>query len=869
MPRQRALTAHEMILLHLDEFAAVADEVEAPYAVSQNGMADRTGLLRSHIPRALQRLLKRGLVKERLSHVKSGGRSRHVYYPTWEGSLAAKEIRNRLESRTVKVELPDGTRTVKMAEAAGLLGGRCGLLDIALASDRGPVTAETVSGGSRKEGFVDDCGRAPSPRPFFGRRQELQTLLGWLQGETRLVSITGMSGIGKTTTALGVLNELKGRRHRLWLAVHEWETQAGLLRPLAAFLERTGRRRLGRLIADSPSPDLPSVHELLRSEFESLGAIIVIDDLQKGSQEVLDVVRAMADAAVSVNGPRLLVLTREKRVLSNPDAASRGLVRELSLGGLDRESALQLMGNSVPAGERAGVIATANGHPLYIELLARRGAVAGREAIEEHLRNEICSRLPEAEKRILGTAAVLGREAPPQALLDPGGDPAVLDGLVEKNLLVRSASGMLSMHDTLREFFLSRLSADERQKDHLRAASFLLGAGPGTTMDALRHLMLAGDRSGAAAVADESGQRLLDSGQGRVLLAEVLEKLSPQDCDGARWGRLLLLSAEAHAASGERDRALQLHNKAKESGGETAARAWYGTGEILRERSDWEGARDAYTRAAELSPSLKAEALRGLACVDWRQGDWAASSERFSEALKLCRREGRGPLAASILIDMANLESDRGDAGRGLSLYSQARRLLESGGSLREVARVHNNIGAVLFYEDKWDQALEHYQESLELSERCGEVSTMAYALSNIGQILARKGEPERALKYLDASSGTFERLGDEFMLSTNLLARGILYSTVRDWGPSERYFGEGMALLQGLHMPREMAEARFEHGLALKRRGDRAGARAELELARGEFRRLGAARELGRTERELEGLKAKKDRARARPLRS
>ena len=859
MPRKRALTAHERILLHLDDFSATAEQVDAPYAVSQNGIADRTRLLRSHIPREVQKLIKKGLVTSRLSHVKSGGRSRHVYYPTWEGSLAAKEIRRRLGSRPLKVELPGGTLTVPMAEVAGLLGVQCGLLDIAMAADLGPVKAEFLKGDLMQQGFVDDCGRAPAPRPFFGRGRELQTVLGWLHGEARVVSIIGVSGIGKTSTALGVLNELKGRRHRLWLAVHEWETLPGILRPLSAFLERTGRRRLGRLLAENPSPDIPSVHELLRSEFENLGAVIVIDDLQKGSQEVLDGVRAMADAAVSVNGPRLLVLTREKRRLCNPDAASRGLLRELSLGGLDRDSALKLMGSSVPPEERAGLMAATNGHPLYIELLARRGAAAGREAIEEHLRTEIYSRLPEEERRILGTAAMLGREAPPEALLDPGRDPAVLDGLVEKNLLVRSASGVLSMHDTLREFFISRLTPVEKQKDHRRAAAYLLGAGPGATMDALRHLMLAGDRPAAAAAADESGPRLLDAGSGRLLLSEVLEKLSPADCDAGRWGRLLHLSAEARAAAGERDRALQLYKKATESGGETSARAWYGTGEILRERSDWDGAREAYTKAAALSPSMKAEALRGLACVDWRQGDWAASSERFSEALKLSRREGCGPLAASILIDMANLESDRGDVMKGLSLYSQAQKLLESGGSIREIARVHNNIGAVMFYEEMWDQALEHYQKCLELSERCGEVSTSAYALCNIGHILGRKGEEERAIKYLDAAMGTFERLGDDYMRSTTLLGKGILYRTVQDWERSEQYFREGLAVLEDLHMPREMAEARFEHGLALNGKGDAAGARKELEFARGEFERLGAVRELARTERELKGLKKAK----------
>jgi len=845
----------EQVLLHLDEFSKAAEEAEAPHAVTQNGIADRTGVLRSHVPRALQRLVKDGLVRESRAHVRSGGRSRRIYLATWEGSRVARDIRARLEGVDVTVELPGGQRTVRMGEAASLLGARSSLLDIAIAADRGPVSAEGLRAGPRKEGFVDHCRSAPAPRPFFGRKAELEQMLAWLQGDTRVVCLLGVSGIGKTSTALGVLNGFRGHRHRLWLPVHEWDTPAAILRPLAAFLARTGRGRLGRLLEQDPSSDLPTVHELLRAEFLDLGAVMVVDDLQKGSPEVQDAVRAMVDAALQVNGPRLLILSRVRLRLANPDAFSRGLVREIALGGLDRRSALELIGNSVPAEERAGMLDAAGGHPLYIELLARLGAASGREAVLDHLRNEVYAGLSAGERRVLGTAAVLGREAPPAALLDPGEGPEVLDGLVDKNLLVRSASGLLSMHDTLREFFVSRLSPEEGREDHRRAAAFLAGEGPEAALDALRHTMLAGDRAGAAAAADEHGARLGDAGQGRTLLAEVLERLSPSDCDRDRWGRLLVLAADIRAAAGDRDLALRTYREAAGYGGETAARSWYGTGEILRERSDWEGAAGAYGRAAEASPSLKAESLRGLACVAWRRGAWAESARLFSESLRLARREGRSALAASLLTDMANLESDRGDAGRALSLYSQALRALEGGGSLREMARVHNNTGAVLFYEDRWDEALDRYQRCLELSERCGEVSTSAYALSNIGQILARKGEEERALRYIDASMATFERLGDEYMRSSNLLAKGILYRTVRDWERSEKYFREGLELLGRLDMPRELAEARFEHGLALKRKGDREGAMKELALAAGTFRELGAAKELGRAERELRGI--------------
>jgi len=89
-------------------------------------------------------------------------------------------------------------------------------------------------------------------------------------------------------------------------------------------------------------------------------------------------------------------------------------------------------------------------------------------------------------------------------------------------------------------------------------------------------------------------------------------------------------------------------------------------------------------------------------------------------------------------------------------------------------------------------------------------------------------------------------------MLSTNLLAKGILYRALRDWKRSGAYFRRGMEALEGLDMPRELAEARLEYGLMLKEMGDRRGARKMLRAAAGEFGRLRASRERERAEREL-----------------
>jgi tetratricopeptide (TPR) repeat protein len=450
-----------------------------------------------------------------------------------------------------------------------------------------------------------------------------------------------------------------------------------------------------------------------------------------------------------------------------------------------------------------------------------------------------------------------------------GGEGAeALESLCGKSLLLRTAEGNYGMHDLLREYLYAHLSPAEREENHRRAARFLLEGGqPGALplMDALRHLMRAGDRDSAARLSLQAGEALVGAGLGPALLAEVLDLIAPPGFGappgGAAiteegWRGLCLLRAGILSAKGEWDRALREYMKAAEGGGPLAADALCGAGGILEGRCDWEGAAEAYSRALSVSESVRPEALRGAARVLWRTGKWKEASSKYAEALRAAKRMGRRDLEAALLIDLGNLEDDRGDPDRALELYSDALGILDEEGISREAARVHNNIGAVLFYKRKWEGALEHYQRSLELAERAMDSSTSAYAQSNIGQILARQGEEARALQYLDASTRTFEHLGDAYMQSTNLLARGILYRTLKDPAKAEPFFRQGLTLLEGLEMPRELAEANFEYALCLRAVNNQKEARRLLETAAREFRRLGAAKELKSAEKELRRLK-------------
>lgn len=92
------LTAGEKVLLHLYEYTKYVDHFEVPFAVTQDGIAEAIGILRSHVPRTIKNLMDKGYVEEKLAHVIGSERRRKVYFLTTPGIAHAKKIRDDVKA---------------------------------------------------------------------------------------------------------------------------------------------------------------------------------------------------------------------------------------------------------------------------------------------------------------------------------------------------------------------------------------------------------------------------------------------------------------------------------------------------------------------------------------------------------------------------------------------------------------------------------------------------------------------------------------------------------------------------------------------------------------------------------------------------
>jgi len=98
----------ERIRLHLFDHQRFHDEFVSPPEITQDGIAEATGVLRPNVSRAFRDLMNRGMVEERLSHVSGQDRRKKVYFLSGEGLRSTHSLRSGLLALPVRIPKSGG-----------------------------------------------------------------------------------------------------------------------------------------------------------------------------------------------------------------------------------------------------------------------------------------------------------------------------------------------------------------------------------------------------------------------------------------------------------------------------------------------------------------------------------------------------------------------------------------------------------------------------------------------------------------------------------------------------------------------------------------------------------------------------------------
>ena len=679
--------------------------------------------------------------------------------------------------------------------------------------------------------------------PFLGREAELAAVTAMLATPgTRLVSLIGPGGTGKTRLAIQVAAEVSDTYPDgvYWASLATLRSAAFILPSVAT------------AVGVSESPGALPVEDLARG-LAGRRLLVFLDNAEHlmptAADAIGDLTRACPTVTVIVTSRERLQLPGERVYAVPPMSASDG-------ERLFRSRAAEA-GVVIEASDALrSLCARLDDLPLALELAAARTVVFSPEQLLERVSQRLdlfkAGRGVDARQATLRATIAWSHDlldSDEQALFRrfsvfvggstveaaeaiTGVDVDVLQSLFDKSLL-RRADGIdgprFRMLETIREFAAEQLvasgEADELTRRHLNHHAALLDEcfdktlrghddldRIGAERDNLRRALDVAQRT-EPGLALEMAPRLarywVHSGSLREGRERIATALSGAPDGAPAWralahygaGLLAWYQSDLGAIEPHARKAFELYQEIGDQRGAGCALgllAWIplmrGDDDMSGSRSLFEAATAAFVEAGD--EELRLKTLGFLALAIDRDGDHEGALALLREVVAGLRREGSPHDLATALINLTGAEERAGHA-------SQARRSLEE--SLDLYRRIDSSYGVAgsllqlghLLQESDPAVALEHYTESLRLSREREDQRGIGYCLLGGAAIFSAQGDAARALTLLGGARRTFGEIGISLDPEDQLQADAI-ESRCRASLSSEEYsraWEEGTAL--------------------------------------------------------------------------
>lgn len=634
----------------------------------------------------------------------------------------------------------------------------------------------------------------PLPIPltsFVGRRAELADVRGLLGG-TRLLTVTGPGGVGKSRLALEVADQ--EAEDGIEVVLVELAPLADPQRVAGAVAETLG-------LAEGPGGDVVLG---LVSHLADRRILLVLDNCEHLVEACATLTHALLRTCPGV------------RILATSQTRLR-VAGEITW-------ALAPLG--IPTGaedQLAGVLATEAGALFAARAEAARSDLDLSDADTDALA-QVCRRLD-------GLPLALELAAAHARLLSVGEIAAGLDGRLD--LLSDGDPTGPSRHQTLRatlDWSHGRLS--ERQSRLLARLSVFAG---GFTLDAALDVVSddEADRSGlyadlvgladASLVQADLRHRVARYGLLEIVRHDAAERLKASGESPARHDRLLSWAtslaeevAPALEGAGQRE---ELDRLAAEHANLAAALAWGSSGAapgaalalVAALGRYWEvrghlGEGRAWSAQVLADPSIpttlapvRAWALGAAAGLAQRQGDDGAARGRLEESLDIHRNAGDLAGEAATLHGLGLLDARAGDVSSARSRYLNSLAIGRQLGAPAIVATALANLGWLAQGQADFSTAATLLEESLRLFRREGAAYGTAWSLYFLGRVAEAQGHLAEARLRYEESLVLRREQGDPAGTADVLAALGSLALHRGDLAGARSLHEESLALRRKL----------------------------------------------------------------------
>ncbi len=217
----------------------------------------------------------------------------------------------------------------------------------------------------------------------------------------------------------------------------------------------------------------------------------------------------------------------------------------------------------------------------------------------------------------------------------------------------------------------------------------------------------------------------------------------------------------------------------------------------------------AAVHGGHLPADRRAEALNALGELSRFQGDLSGARDYLTEALDLIDRSGSTLTRADVLNNLADIEFDSGDMERARSLYEEALRLAEQSGADWRMAYALGNLGLVDLLDGDPDASVARERQSLEMFQQLDYRAGIAYAQINFGVALWSAGDSKQAPRLIEEGLAAERLLDDRWNIARGLECLAAA-SAQTDGGRALELEAEAAAIRETIGAPRPKPWARW-----------------------------------------------------------